>query len=769
MKRGGVHSNTKVVDLEQPASTICTNKDGSRVAVAGRRIFKLLDVDQDYRVIIDFRDLPQKQLNLNYSSNHVQWNPRDESQLASAPTNSSVVIWDINKTTKSKLTYVFEQVHSRAVNKLSYHPKDSNILLSGSQDFHMICFDTRQRSIVNKYVGPDSVRDVQYSPHSEHYFAAAYESGDCQIWDRRHPDNAMKQIHAHIGPAYSCAWHLELDNRVLSAGRDKTIKVFDVQGARAKELYLINAMSSIARGKWRPQHKNHVTSCSHLLDNVVAVWDIRRPFIQYATFGEHSDDVTDFLWLTEDVLISCAKDNRLIQRHFSTADHPTERATPVSVSLRPDGGLALSTSDSILQKNKTYSSSSSSRNPVQFRKQDGDSYEQSFLRHTSFLQEHVRTEEEWLYNFRKCAEEFLIEGQPTDKLCDHNYEVCRSVNKIDAAQTWLLLKLLFCGLDVHCSSFGLLPLSVQKSEEQEYNVLSRRISVKSQEDIDIGEINKNKKISIEDMNTDDDSHELMAGVQEFFEQQEEDSDSSTSGSVSHTQQNLELPKEPFQLRQDIVNREQSLERVEMESTSLSGIGSQTSGSQVQSQHTQPSSSHSHQSHLPGLATPTWDFPSNVAEMLKHYAEKGDVQMSVTIVLVFGDKVSSLIEERILVQWFYSYIEILTQFQMLSIAACITKICPIKQVKETSQQSTLFSVGCARCSKPLQSRNNSCQKCETTLNICSVCHTSVHGLFSWCEVCGHGGHYKHLRNWFTQHDWCPAGCGHTCTTSPIAIH
>ena len=30
-------------------------------------------------------------------------------------------------------------------------------------------------------------------------------------------------------------------------------------------------------------------------------------------------------------------------------------------------------------------------------------------------------------------------------------------------------------------------------------------------------------------------------------------------------------------------------------------------------------------------------------------------MSVTIVLVFGDKVSSLIEERILVQWFYSYI------------------------------------------------------------------------------------------------------------------
>ena len=35
----------------------------------------------------------------------------------------------------------------------------------------------------------------------------------------------MKQIAAHIGPAYSCAWHLELEHRIVSAGRDKMIKV----------------------------------------------------------------------------------------------------------------------------------------------------------------------------------------------------------------------------------------------------------------------------------------------------------------------------------------------------------------------------------------------------------------------------------------------------------------------------------------------------------------------------------------------------------------
>ena len=33
-------------------------------------------------------------------------------------------------------------------------------------------------------------------------------------------------------------------------------------------------------------------SCSQFLDNVVAIWDIRRPFIPFASFSEHTDDVT---------------------------------------------------------------------------------------------------------------------------------------------------------------------------------------------------------------------------------------------------------------------------------------------------------------------------------------------------------------------------------------------------------------------------------------------------------------------------------------------
>lgn len=46
--------------------------------------------------------------------------------------------------------------------------------------------------------------------------------------------------------------------------------------------------------------------------------------------------------------------------------------------------------------------------------------------------------------------------------------------------------------------------------------------------------------------------------------------------------------------------------------------------------------------------------------------------------------------------------------------------------------------------------------------------TVKGLFVWCQVCGHGGHLKHIRDWHKMETRCPAGCGHECFTQPAAL-
>ena len=51
----------------------------------------------------------------------------------------------------------------------------------------------------------------------------------------------------------------------------------------------------------------------------------------------------------------------------------------------------------------------------------------------------------------------------------------------------------------------------------------------------------------------------------------------------------------------------------------------------------------------------------------------------------------------------------------------------------------------------------CQTC----NICNICQLKVYGSASYCLLCFHGGHMKHMQQWFKKNDRCPAGCGCLC--------
>lgn len=48
--------------------------------------------------------------------------------------------------TSSPVGHVFEGYHQRAVNKVNYHPRENNILLSGAQD-----------SCMNIFVSPEKI------------------------------------------------------------------------------------------------------------------------------------------------------------------------------------------------------------------------------------------------------------------------------------------------------------------------------------------------------------------------------------------------------------------------------------------------------------------------------------------------------------------------------------------------------------------------------------------------------------------------------------
>lgn len=60
--------------------------------------------------------------------------------------------------------------------------------------------------------------------------------------------------------------------------------------------YTIHTIASVGRIKWRPQKKYHIASCALVVDCSINVWDIRRPYIPFASFNEHKDIPTGVAW-----------------------------------------------------------------------------------------------------------------------------------------------------------------------------------------------------------------------------------------------------------------------------------------------------------------------------------------------------------------------------------------------------------------------------------------------------------------------------------------
>lgn len=73
------------------------------------------------------------------------------------------------------------------------------------------------------------------------------------------------------------------------------LQVWDLLGKPSCD-YTIHTIASVGRIKWRPQKKYHIASCALVVDCSINVWDIRRPYIPFASFNEHKDVPTGVAW-----------------------------------------------------------------------------------------------------------------------------------------------------------------------------------------------------------------------------------------------------------------------------------------------------------------------------------------------------------------------------------------------------------------------------------------------------------------------------------------
>lgn len=155
----------------------------------------------------------------------------NENHLATGATNGAVCVWDVECREKDKTIAVFSD-HKRTVNTINFHPVEWTLLVSCSQDGTMKLFDIRmsEKTGGTFKTGSDSVRDLQFSPHSSqrYYICSVAENGNVTFWDWRRWDRPVNSFTAHNGPVFSCDWHHTETRWLATAGRDRCIKIWDM-------------------------------------------------------------------------------------------------------------------------------------------------------------------------------------------------------------------------------------------------------------------------------------------------------------------------------------------------------------------------------------------------------------------------------------------------------------------------------------------------------------------------------------------------------------
>ncbi|KAI9143812.1 WD40-repeat-containing domain protein, partial [Paraphysoderma sedebokerense] len=660
-------------------NALSASPDKDQVVVAGREVLKILSVtDTEVKEVLNLRI--GSRLNLNFSSNDVKWcNHYAKFTIATAATNGAIVIWDLQKPGQ-KLERVINE-HTRAVNRVTFHPTEPILLLSASQDGTLKLWDLRAKNFArHTFEGKaESVRDVQFSPTFAYEFAAAFENGTIQRWDIRNPSLYERKLNAHNGLALTVDYHPD-GRLVASGGRDKMIKIWDMKSDTRKPIYYIQTIASVARISWRPSFSNSTStfpsSTSPLLtDHRIHVYDLSRPCIPQYSLDVHDNVTTGFLWDDSETLWSVGKDKYFVKSYIRGATRPVGEVSKSAVGWNGYGDLTIAVDEG---GSVGYRFGSDDEDLTSDASADkGDSENETYYRTQHELSSASKTKGSGATTLR------LI------KTCESNSQVAWNCGHYRTAESWKLLAMFYSSA----------PSAANPPHDPSLNSSNRKSLQRPEQN--------NSYIYDSD----------------FPPSINVNSPSSTSTSF---------------LSNSLSSRQPQL-------SSQSGVVAD-----------------------PGVETPLvlrdWDPKEMVEEMLMHYANQGDVQMCVTVLLVLRNNLKSFklsaSLEKLEEQWFSSYIDLLHRFKLWSTAAAVMSSCTIASVRAYNQESTTIYTTCNNCFKPLMNSKGSywyCEKCTKLLNTCSLCHRPVKGLYVWCQSCSHGGHLSCLQTWFQGCSSCPTGC------------
>ncbi|KAG0223515.1 WD repeat-containing protein 24 [Mortierella sp. GBA43] len=648
-------------DTNGALSALSASPDFTRVAVVGRDVLKILSVtEHGAEELIDLKTVGIR--NNFAGSTDVKWGPTTGNGIGWRP------IFTSSRRVKTGLLnwagMIFLPVGQDA--KIATIGTIGPILIwdIGTQNKIGMALDRRNKPAL-VMEAKDIVREVQFNPVS---------MNDIR-WDVRNPSISERKFMAHMGFVTSLDYHPS-GRFLASGGRDKTIKVWDMEDDKRRELHTIPTIQYTSKVQWRPNKAYHIAA-SFKDEPTVQVFDVRRPFVPLHVLARHDKDITtSILWKDTDILWTVSKDKTFTSTHMKGQTLASSLLPGGKAAMNCYGQLAFTISNKgnhdIFEKGlvprpgrpnvKSVALDGSSEATIYRARQTGGVIDCELFNHEAFIY---------------CAQNYSTEAGNVRVACEHNANVAWQANRFRDSQAWMAIKLF-------------------------YSDMAESAMVVSQVDASLTD---------------------TATTDKQKEEQTQDEDDLNSWDPRTTK-----PAMP------------SLFAIKVSDL--------------------PIKRH-------------WTHEDTIRSLLEYYAEQGDVQMCVTILLVLADE-KDVPEFNRSQQWFGSYIDLLSRFKLWSIATAVSQACKDPDIHTMNQESTTIHTSCSSCLKniltraPTSSGFWACDRCQKILSSCSICHKTVRGIFTWCAQCSHGFHLQHAQEWFSQSAECPTGCGHQCFPEMLKV-
>lgn len=174
-----------------------------------------------------------------------EWNPFDDSMLATASEDTTIKIWSIPEewepldargvSTKGK--DIEESVvdlvgHAKKVNLLRYHPTASNVIASTSQDYTVKLWDIEAGQELSTFEGaPDLCHDIVWDYKGDNY-ATTCKDKTARFIDARTAEVAAKIERVHSGVKSTKVVYMGESGKVLTTGfseMGREVKIWDLK------------------------------------------------------------------------------------------------------------------------------------------------------------------------------------------------------------------------------------------------------------------------------------------------------------------------------------------------------------------------------------------------------------------------------------------------------------------------------------------------------------------------------------------------------------